>query len=75
MPKYRVYMETGASTHFEVEAENKDEAVDIALSEHRPYVCAQCGGWGNEDGVGGIEIGDEWDVKDYDRDVEVLSDE
>ena len=59
MPKYRVYLETVASTVVEVEAENKDAAYEAALDEEMPRICAQCSGWG---GRRNLELGDEWGV-------------
>lgn len=59
MAKYRVYLQTVASTVVEVEAENKDAAYEAALSEDMPRICAQCSGWG---GRQNLEIGDDWDI-------------
>lgn len=37
MSKYIVYLVTTASTQIEVEADNGDEAVDLALAAELPY--------------------------------------
>ena len=59
MAKYRVSLEAVASTVIEVEAENKDDAYEAALSQSMPRICAQCSGWG---GRQNLEISDEWDI-------------
>jgi hypothetical protein len=51
MPKYRVYLQTVASTVVTVEAEDKDEAYDKALEVDLPDLCAQCSGWGRDIGI------------------------
>ena len=59
MPKFRVHLETVASTVIEVDAESKEEAYEAALCSDLPYICAQCSGWGQSIGM---ELGDEWDL-------------
>lgn len=59
MPKYRVYLETVASTSVEVEATDKDDAYEKALNESMPRICAQCSGWGSKQN---LELGDVWEV-------------
>ena len=59
MAKSRVSLEAVASTVIEVEAENKDDAYEAALSQSMPRICAQCSGWG---GRQNLEISDEWDI-------------
>lgn len=59
MAKYRVYLQTVASTTITVEAEDKDEALDLALSESMPRICAQCSGWG---GKQNLDLADVWDI-------------
>lgn len=60
MPKYRVYLQTAASTWLEVDAEDKAEAVDRAITENQAEICGQCSGWGA--GTQALELGDEWDL-------------
>ncbi len=59
MAKYRVSLQTVASTVIEVEAEDKDAAYEAALSAGMPRICAQCSGWG---GRQNLELSDEWDI-------------
>lgn len=61
MSKYRVYLQTVASTTIEVEADNKDEAYDKALNEGMPHICAQCSGWG---GGQNLELNGDWDISE-----------
>ena len=58
MPQYRVTLETIASVTVEVEAEDKDAAVEEAFNEAPSGVCAQCSGWGQE---WSMDMG-EWDT-------------
>ena len=44
MAKYRVYLQTVASTSVEVEADDKDAALEAALSGEMPTICALCSG-------------------------------
>lgn len=57
--KYRVWLETVASTVIEVEAEDEEQAKDLAYEEGMPSLCAQCSGWGQDQN---LELGDAWDV-------------
>lgn len=59
MTKYRVYLQTVAETVIEVEADTKEDAYDLALSEPTPRICAQCSGWGNDQN---LQLGDDWDI-------------
>lgn len=61
MPRYNVHLQTTAHTVIEVEADSKEEAVEAALGQVMPRICAQCSGWGNEQN---LELGDEWDIGD-----------
>jgi hypothetical protein len=58
MPKYRVDLVATSSFTIEVEAEDKDEAIDLAIQE-TPGICAQCSGWGKP---WSLELGDVWDI-------------
>lgn len=42
MAKYRVYLEATSSTTVEVEADSKEEAVELAFQGDLPYACHQC---------------------------------
>ena len=59
MPRYRVYLQTVASTTIEVEADDPDEAYEKAAGERMPQICAQCSGWG---GGQNLELNDVWDI-------------
>jgi hypothetical protein len=61
MTKYRVYLQTVASTVIEVEAEDKNEAYEIAADQDMPRICAQCSGWGSDQN---LELGDVWEGDD-----------
>ena len=67
MAKYEVCLTTTASTIVTVEAEDEAEAIDLALTEGGPGVCAQCAGWGRSSSNSGIELGD-WDFPGSDQD-------
>lgn len=43
MTKYVVYMTATASCSIEVEADNPDEAIDLAYEADKPYAPAFCG--------------------------------
>ena len=58
MPKYRVYLQTVASTTIEVEAEDKNEAAELAMSGSLPTICAQCAGWGGQQN---LDLNDVWE--------------
>lgn len=62
MARYRVILETGASSVIEVEADDEESAEMLAHDE-APFVCAQCSGWGQR---AGIEIGD-WETGDIEK--------
>lgn len=42
MAKYRVHFMTAASTSVEVEADSREEAVDVAFNEVHVSLCHQC---------------------------------
>ena len=63
MPKYKVYLQTVASTVIEVEAEDKAEAYELATEQEMPTVCAQCSGYGRP-GQPSLELGDNWEGDD-----------
>lgn len=46
MPKYTVHLTGCQSATIKVEAEDHDNAVDVALNKGIPKICAQCCGWG-----------------------------
>lgn len=59
MAKYIVHLMTMAHTSVEVEADDRDEAIDQALGADMPRICAQCSGWGSGQN---LEISDAWDA-------------
>ena len=61
MPKYRVYLQTVASTTIEVEAEDKYDAYEKASNGKMPTICAQCSGWG---GHQNLDLNDVWEGDD-----------
>lgn len=63
MPKYRVYLQTVASTTIEVEAEDKNDAYEVATSGRMPTICAQCSGWGKDQN---LDLNDVWEIPDDD---------
>ena len=72
MPKYRVYLQTVASTVIEVEAEDKNEAYELAVDQDMPTICGQCSGWGGDHN---LELGDTWEGDDdIDKAVEEVKD-
>ena len=64
MPKYLIPFHTSAYTWVTVEADNLDDAVELAWLEGMPTICAQCAGWGNHAAHSGIELGDDWELDD-----------
>ena len=72
MAVYDVYFEAVASTHIRVEADSKEDAIDLAYEKDMPDICAQCSGWGNPPG---IELSDVWEVRDEQRDVIEVTDD
>lgn len=59
MTKYQVAFQNVAMVYITVEANDPEEAIDLAY-EQIPYdVCAQCSGWGQDYT---LDIGDSWDV-------------
>jgi hypothetical protein len=63
MPRYRVYLQTVASATVEVEAEDKNEAYELATCGDLPVICAQCSGWGRKQS---LDLGDVWEIPDDD---------
>ncbi len=63
MAKYRVYLQTVASTSIEVEADDKDAALEAAVSADMPTICVHCSGYGDPDKS--LELGDEWDISQH----------
>ena len=71
MPKYRVYLQTVASTVIEVEAEDKNEAYELAADQEMPTICGHCSGYG---GRQTLDLGDVWEGDDdIDKAVEEVS--
>ena len=70
MSTYRVVLKSAAFAYITVEAGDEDEAVDLAF-ENIPYICAQCSG-GVRDDQPALELGDHWEVDDYDGAVSVV---
>lgn len=67
MAKYRVNMQTIASTSIEIEVPDDvtdlEEITERAFNEANfPTLCAQCSGWGKDYS---LDLGDEWDVSEY----------
>lgn len=60
MPKYIVHFQTVASATLEVEAEDRQAAIEEARQEGVPGICAQCSGWGRDYS---IDLG-EWETVD-----------
>jgi len=73
MAKYRIYLETTASTAVEVEADSKEEAYEKSGEMDMPRICAQCSGWGNKQN---LELGDIWEIPggDVEQYVEEIGD-
>ncbi len=71
MPKYRVYLQTVASVSIEVEAEDKEAAIDAAFEEAPSGVCAQCSGWGRK---WSLDVG-EWGTEGFKVDTDTPDDE
>lgn len=59
MAKYIVHLWTTAQTSVEVEADDRDAAIDLAIGADMPRICAQCSGWGQSQN---LEISDMWDT-------------
>ena len=59
MPKYRVYMNTTASTVIVVEADDAELAIERAYDADMPRLCAQCAGWGQEHN---LALNDVWEA-------------
>lgn len=74
MPKYRVVLETTASAYAEVEADDREAAIEAAF-EDLPSLCAQCGGWGQDWslGLGEFDVPQDDDGKDADYAVEEVA--
>ena len=63
MTKYRVYLQTMASTSVVVEADTKEEAYEKSGEMDMPTICAQCSGWGQKYS---LDLGDAWEVPEGD---------
>lgn len=61
MPAYRVHLYTTLSASVEVEAEDREAAIDAAYGGELPTLCAQCSGWGSS---WSADLGDDWEVQD-----------
>lgn len=59
MAKFTVYLTTTASTSIQVEAEDREEAIEKAESVGMPTICAQCSGMGGDQN---LDLSDVWDV-------------
>lgn len=60
MKKFRVYLQTWASTSVEVEAEDKEAALTAYFDDMNvalPTLCAQCSGWGQDYN---LDLNDQW---------------
>lgn len=67
MAKYRVSMQTVATTVIEVEVPDDvtdpEEIAERAYEEGTfPTICAHCSGWGKDHN---LDLGDEWEVSEY----------
>jgi hypothetical protein len=60
MGRYRVYLPTTASCVVEVDADDEDDAVDLAIDEAPAHLCAQCES--SRYGSIGVELSGEWDA-------------
>lgn len=60
MPQYQVVLKTYAFVTFDVEADNADEAADLAADLEAPQLCAQCSGWNNWDPS--LELSEAWET-------------
>jgi hypothetical protein len=47
MAKFKVYLSSVQEACLEVEAEDYESAIEAALEEGVPGICAQCSGWGS----------------------------
>lgn len=64
MATYRVAFNTGAWATVTVEAENADDAINLAYDELPSDICAHCSGWGQKWSRG---IGEEWELDESDE--------
>jgi len=64
MARYRVYMQSTASTHVEVEADSVEEAVEAAYGAEKPHICAICAGMGYSSNPP-LDLDDEWQVDEH----------
>lgn len=78
MPKYRVYLQTHASTCVTVDLDTADidpemvreMVIEKAFEADLPSLCFQCSGWG---GQPGIELSDVWEPLEGDDGVTEVS--
>ncbi len=59
MARYGVVLVQTASTYIEVEADDREAAVEAAIDKAPSGLCAQCSGWGQEVG---IEMAGDWEL-------------
>lgn len=59
MTEFRVHMSAVSSFSITVEAEDYDEAIDKAIEERSPDVCAQCAGWRRK---WSLDLGETWEA-------------
>lgn len=73
MAKYTVYFTQTASTQVEVEADSFNDAVDAAYNDLPRGLCAQCSGWGRDNGPG-IDLSGDWEADEttYSKDGEIV---
>jgi hypothetical protein len=58
MPEYTVHLQQNASTAVKVEADDPEDALELAWQDTPGGLCAQCSGWGNPPG---IDLAGEWE--------------
>lgn len=62
MARYVVHLTTWANTSIEVEADDPEQAKELAEESGQfPTLCHQCSGYGRGQS---LDIGDEWDAKE-----------
>jgi hypothetical protein len=72
MATYQIYFTQTASTVVNVEADDFEEAIELAYNKLPAGLCAQCSGWGRGPA---IDLSGEWepDEKFYYRDGEAVT--
>ena len=61
MAQFTIYFTQTASCAIEVEAEDLDEAIDLAYEQVPSGLCAHCAGFGSE---AGIDLAGDWEPLD-----------